>query len=110
MNLTLLKGYPDRVGKRFTWCGFGTGPTSYTGGITGGDAIVLPVFQGYIDSVEGCGFSVSGNYFCRAQPSAGGARAKWVLRYFTGPNSTEVTNSTNLSAETFQLSGLGGFY
>jgi len=110
MNITLLHGYPDRVGKRFRWCGNGNGPASYVGGTTPGDQIILPVFQAYIDSVNGDQLSVSGNYIVRVQPGGIGARQKWFTRWFNVSGGAEVTNATNLSAEQVQLSGDGGLY
>jgi hypothetical protein len=41
MQLTLLHGYPDLIGKRFAFVGYGTGPASYSR--TTGDAIALPI-------------------------------------------------------------------
>ena len=113
MQITFLHGYPDYIGKRFAWCGYGNGPASYvnTGAAaTSGDPISFPRYDNYIDSVESDAVSVSGNYYYLAQPSLAGPRAVWKLRYFTVGTSTEVTNATNLSAELFMLSGLGGVY
>lgn len=109
MTPKLLDGYPDRVGKRFIWAGFGTGPSSY---VTGGDPLTLPGFQNYIDSVDSSGIlSVSGTYIIRAIPSIGGARATWKLKWYTAAApQTEVSSTTNLSAETFMISGKGGTY
>lgn len=109
MQLTLLQPYPDRVGRSFTWCGFGTGPASYTGGNAGGDAIVLPGYQNYIESIFGA-ISVSGTYRAEGMPSSSGPRPTWKLRYTVVATGAEVANTTNLSAEVFQLSGFGGPY
>jgi len=109
MQVTLLKGYPDRVGKRFVWAGFGTGPSSYA---TGGDSVDLGLFQNYIDSIDSSGIlTVSGTYIVRAIPSLGGPRATWKLKWYAASSpQTEVTAATNLSAETVMISGKGGVY
>lgn len=107
MQLTLLKGYPDYIGKRFAWCGYGTGPTSYLQST--GDPLAIPRFQNYVDSCFE-GTSVSGTYFVRALPSAGGPRATWKLKWYVTSTGAEVANAVNLSAETVQLSGFGGQY
>ena len=108
-QVNLFKGYPDRVGKRFIWCGSYTGPTSY---VAGGDPIALPTFDNFIDSINSSGqLSVSGTYIIRAIESIAGARATWKLKWYTAAApQTEVTAATNLSAETFILSGYGGTY
>jgi hypothetical protein len=110
MQITPFHGYPDRVGKRANFCGTGNGPTSYTGGTSPTDKITVGVYQFYIDSIEGSSISVSGNYYALAQPSAGGVRANWFMRYYTASTGAEVGNNTNLSAEVFIVSGTGGFY
>lgn len=109
MNITLLKGYPDRIGRRLAFCGFGTGPVSYTSGSAGGDPIAIPGYEYYADAIFGS-VSVSGTYKAEAMPSAGGPRANWKLRYSVVATGAEVANATNLSAETFQIAGLGGTY
>lgn len=107
MNLTLLKGYPDRVGKRNTFCASAVGPTSYN--TTTKDVVASPVFQFYIDAIFPA-MTVSGTYFVTFVPSAGGARPTWKAVWWTVSGMTEVTNTTNLSAETVQFGGFGGFY
>ena len=108
-QITLFKGYPDRIGKRFAFCGSYTGPASYT---TGGDPITLNQYQNYIDNIENSGgLSVSGTYIVRAIPSIAGPRATWKMKWYTAAApQTEVSAATNLSAETFIVSGLGGVY
>jgi hypothetical protein len=114
MQLTLLHGYPDYIGKRFAFAGYGNGPASYvnTGtGKTSGDPIIFPRYDNYIDSVETGGMiSVSGTYYVQAMPSSVGPRATWVLRWFTVSTDVEVVNGTNLSNEQIVVSGLGGVY
>src|SRR5438552_3159133 len=51
MQLTLLNGYPDYIGKRFAFCGSGTGPKSYVQKASGGDPISVPRFQNYVDVI-----------------------------------------------------------
>jgi hypothetical protein len=107
--ISLFKGYPDYIGKRLAFCGSYTGPKSYA---TGGDPIQLPGFQNYIDNIENSGcLSVSGTYIIRAIPSAAGPRATWKVKWYTAAApQTEVSAATDLSAESFVLSGLGGVY
>ncbi len=106
MNLILNSGYPDRIGKRFAFAGYGVGPTSYN--TTTKDPIALPGYQNYIDSLN-IGYTVSGTYRVVPKPSTIGARATWVLVWYTQAG-VEVTNATNLSAEKVILSGFGGVY
>lgn len=78
MQLTLLHGYPDFIGKRQAWAGYGNGPSSYA---TGGDPIVLPQYENYIDAVFGPVYSVSGNYLVTPIPSGVGPRQTWKLKW-----------------------------
>lgn len=106
MQLTLLKGYPDRIGKRFAFVGYGSGPASY---VTGGDTVTLGAFQNYIDWM-GDATSISDTYFLRAIPSAVGPRATWEMKWFVISTGNEVANGVNLSAEQVQVGGFGGVY
>ena len=108
MTLTMLNGYPDRVGKRLIWAGYGTGPSSYSQ--TTADVVALPGFQQYIDSIDSGGLSASGTYFIRAQPSGGGNRPTWKLRWYVTSTNAEVANAVDLSAETVNIGGKGGMY
>jgi hypothetical protein len=107
MVISLFKGYPDRMGKRFAFAGSGVGPTSYDA--TGKDPVSVPVFNTYIDVLHG-GTTVSGTYILRAVPSLGGVRATWKLIWVTASTGTEVVGGTNLSAEKVILGGFGGMY
>lgn len=108
MIVTLNQGYPDYVGRRFLWAGYANGPSSYT---TGGETLTVPGFQQYIDSVDSSGIlSVSGNYWGQAIPSGSGPRATWKFIIYAAGGFTQVTATTDLSAEVFQLSGKGGRY
>lgn len=107
MNLTLYKGYPDRIGRRLAFAGFGTGPVSYSQ--TTRDPISIPAFQNYIDVLHGA-VSVSGTYTVQAIPSGSGPRATWKLRWIVFATGVEVANGFNLSGETVVLGGLGGTY
>jgi hypothetical protein len=113
MQITMLKGYPDAIGRRKVIVGYGSGPASYLGGAGNGDQITGLPFQFYIDVVSGPNISQSGNYIAIATYSAVGARATWKLRYFAFSTSgvgSEVANATNLSAEKFQVTIIGGLY
>lgn len=111
MQLTLLHGYPDYVGKRFIICGNGTGPASYvqvtaTGG---GDPIIIPRYQNYIDILFPA-LTVSRTYLVIPVPVLVGARGTWRLKWTTQSTGAEVSASTNLSAESVQIGGFGGDY
>lgn len=107
MQVNLLHGYPDVIGKRFAWCGFLNGPKSYT---TGGIIVTLPGFQNYIDIVFASGFAVSGNYYVDPIQVTVGPRATWKLIWTVASTDAEVAPGTDLSAEQVQLGGLGGQY
>jgi hypothetical protein len=117
MQLTLLKGYPDFVGKRATFAGFGNGPASYVQFVaatapaagTGGDPFTLPMPNYYIDALGGA-TSVSGTYYVRAVSSGVGARQKWVLVWYVAATNAQVGAGVPLSAEQLQIGGLCGQY
>ena len=108
MQITFLKGYPDFVGKRATFVGFGNGPASYSQ--TTGDVVTIPLSNWYIDAVGGGVMSVSGTYFVRSQAAGTGARQAWTLHWYASSGGAEVSNAVNLSAEKLQLSGNIGQY
>ena len=119
MQVTLLHGYPDYIGKRQAWVGTGNGPASYTGGNSPTDTLVIDRYQFYVDAITEISISASGTYYAMAQPSVipiatasqgslPNPRATWSIRYFTTTNGAEVNNGTNLSAEKFTVSGFGG--
>src|SRR3974390_2700929 len=104
MQLTLLKGYPDFVGKRATFVGFGSGPASYTQLVqatapattaTGGDPLTLPLPNYYIDAVDSAGITVSGKYYVRAVSSGVGARQAWRLVWYVTTGNLEVGAAVN---------------
>jgi hypothetical protein len=113
MQLTLLKGYPDFVGKRATFVGWGNGPASYNQ--TTGDVISLPQRNYYIDAVAGGVNSINlttgvmGGFYVRAQSSGVGPRMTWALFWFT-PAGLPVGNGVNLSGEQVQIGGNCGQY
>lgn len=107
MQVTLLHGYPDYIGKRFAWAGYGNGPKSY---VTGGDPVTLPGFQNYIDIVFASGFSLSKLYNVDPVNSANGQRATWKMIWVVFSTGLEVANGVDLSAETVQIGGFGGTY
>jgi hypothetical protein len=65
VDITLNQGYPDRVGRRYIFCGSSVGPTSYT---TGGESLNLGQFNNYIDVVIPA-LSVSGTYILYGIPT-----------------------------------------
>lgn len=104
---TLLNGYPDVVGKRQIFAGFGTGPKSYSR-VTG-DPVTVPGYQNYIDQLQGS-ISVSGTYEAIPQPLGTGARQSWIYRWYVVSTGVEVANAVDLSAESVSVSGYGGTY
>ena|SRR5215469_3940803 len=121
MRLTLLKGYPDFVGKRANFVGYGNGPASYTqytpGTLgtntpgTGGDPVALPLPNYYIDAIDNTAQNtVSGNYYAKAHASGIGARQTWTLRWYVTSSNAEVGAGVNLSVEQIQISGKCGQY
>jgi hypothetical protein len=108
MLLNLLKGYPDFVGKRATFVGYGNGPASYSQ--TGGDVVQFPLPNYYIDCITSSVNSVSGTYFVRAQPAGTGARRTWGLYWYTASSGAPVGNGVSLAAEQVQIGGFCGQY
>src|SRR5712664_996001 len=103
MQITFLKGYPDYVGKRFIWCGYGNGPASY---VVGGDPLYFSRFNNYIDIVESSGVqTISGNFTVAAVPSAVGARAAWKLKWLFAPQQDSVNGVLIATAGTGQTNG-----
>jgi hypothetical protein len=119
MQLSLLKGYPDFVGKRATFVGYGSGPASYVqytaatapAAGSGGDPLTLPLPNYYIDSVDSSGQStVSGTYYVRMATSGVGPRQKWALIWYVTATNAQVAAAVNLSAEQVQIGGKCGQY
>lgn len=82
MQITFLKGYPDYIGKRYAWAGFGNGPSSYAPAT--GDPVFFPRYDNYVDAIPDCS-SQSGNYTLKFVPSLVGARAAWsAFWYYSG--------------------------
>ncbi len=103
--------YPDFVGRRALFVGFGNGPTSYVLGT--GDLVTLSLPNYYIDVLLGGVTSVSGKYIVYPDPVGTGTRQQWYLRWFYATNppgtvGTEVANATNLSGESVQLGAMVG--
>lgn len=108
MQLTLLSGYPDLVGRRQDFVGYGTGPASYSQ--TTGDALQQFQYEGSFDFVEDTPQDPTGTYYAKARPSAVGARATWSLHWFVVATNAEVANGINLSTYSLQVSGKSGLY
>src|SRR5512146_3143911 len=106
MDVTLNQGYPDRVGRRYIFCGSAVGPSSYT---TGGEVLNIGQFNNYIDAVFPAR-SVSGTYILYGVPSAVGPRATWKAFIVTASTGAQVGSGTDLSAEKFVVGGFAGVY
>ena len=110
MANTTIGIYPKGQGKDIVFDH--TGPTSYT---TGGETIgninnqtgISFLGLATIDFLDVMGTAVSGNYAVLAQPIGTGSRKTVKLLWVTAtagiPSTTQVTNATNLSAETVRL-------
>ena len=108
MQLTLLKGYTDLIGRRQAFCGYGSGPASYSQ--TTGDPLSLTAYERYFDIVNDTPQDPTGTYYAVARPSAVGARATWSLHWFVVSTGAEVANTTNLSSYSLQVGGFMGEY
>lgn len=108
MQLTLLKGYPDMIGRRRTFCGYGAGPSSYSQ--TTGDPVSVIGYETYFDIVHDTPQDPTGTYYAQARPSAVGPRATWSLHWFVVSTGAEVANAVNLSTYSLQVDGLMGQY
>lgn len=107
MILIMNPGYPDRIGKRFAFAGYGVGPASYNS--TTKDVFALPGYQNYVDVLHGA-VSVSGTYIIRPIPTTVGNRNVWKISWIVLATGVEAANATNLSAEKVVLGGTGGTY
>ena len=72
--------YPDFIGRRATFVGSGTGPTSYVFGT--GDLVTLNLPSYYIDALLGGVTSVSGKYVVYPNPAGIGARQRKAFEGF----------------------------
>ncbi len=108
MQLTMMKGYPDFVGRRKIFCGFGSGPTSYNQ--TTGDVVQSLGYEQYIDIILEAAQDPTGTYFAVGRPSANGPRATWSLHWFVVATGAEVANAVNLSTFSLQVAGFMGQY
>jgi len=111
VNVTLLKGYPDFIGKRQAWAGYGNGPASY---VQGGDPLILPQYGAYLDTIDSSSLSVSQNYSVVGLPSGVGPRKSWKLKWLyaggqIGVNSFSVSSvGSGQTAGTYNIGGTGG--
>ena len=113
-----LSGYPDLIGRRQAFVGVFQGPASYTAAagppLTGGDTLIIPGYEKYIDSLTEISIDTSGNYYAVAKPSVAGARATWTIFYYNAGTSALILNLTgagaNLPTAQFIVSGFMGEY
>lgn len=85
------------------------GPTAYVGGV--GEKVDPAAFFGGYGAPELMfltgSISVSGTYYCLAQPVGAGVTT-WVLQYYTAATGAVLgSDPTDLSAEKFKLVGYG---
>jgi len=106
MILTMLNGYPDYIGYRQAFAGYGSGPASYSQ--TTGDVVTLSNNRRFIDVIQGWQLSQSGTYYVRPWLQVTGERQTWTLLWYVTATNAQVANGVNLSAETVQLFGTCG--
>jgi hypothetical protein len=109
MQLTLLHGYPDFVGRRQILCGYGTGPKSNVQLASGGDVVTIPTFKQVVDILFPA-LTLSGTYIAYPFPTATGPRKTWAIKWVTASSGAEVGAGVDLSGESIQLGGFGGVY
>lgn len=107
MQLTLLSGYPDNVGRRHIWCGHGKGPSSYSQ--ANKDPLERIRLSWWYDAIIPA-LTTSGTYRVEGIASGVGPRQEWKLKWVVAATGAEVANGTNLSTQTVQLAGFGGQY
>jgi hypothetical protein len=105
MQLTVLTGYPDNVGRRHIFAGHGKGPASYNH--TTKDPLERIRFQLYYDVVFPA-TTVSGTYTVIPIPSGVGPRVEWKLKWVKADDGDEVAAGHNLSNEEIQIGGFAG--
>lgn len=101
--------YPNWIGNRQVYVGTGSGPTTYDA--VNGDALSVSFTPFFIDSVIGAPtISKSGNYIVIPKPITTGQGATWALYWYAFVKATGAISaaSGNLSAETVQVSVIGG--
>jgi hypothetical protein len=106
MQITLLQGYPDYIGKRQALCGSGVGPSSYT---TGGVSVTFNRYSQYVDILFPA-LTISGTYYVWPIPSGVGERQTWSLKFVVVATGAEAAAATDLSGESVQIGGYGGTY
>ena len=110
MQLTFLQGYPDYVGKRFIFAGYGNGPASY---VAAGDPITLPRYNNYIDVVFSA-LTVGGAFEVKALPQSYGERAPFTLLWSgvagTIASAAQTTPGVGMTTGTYiaNATGVGG--
>lgn len=110
MQLELLRGYPDYVGRRMIFCGWGHGPESYDRHTH--DPLANFAFQSYYDVVFPA-VSSSGRFIVYGIAKGVGARLDWALKWVRASGEDageEVEDEEDLSEETVQIGGFAGRY
>lgn len=105
MLITLIPGYPDLIGRRFAWVGYGNGPASY---VLGGDPSQLSPSHTYIDTITSDVLSISGNYTVIPAQSSSGVRPTWKLKWVyaggqLGVDGVSSSGGSGMTAGTYAL-------
>ena len=107
MQITLFPGYPDLMGRRQAFVGYGAAPTTYSSSV--GDQIVIPGYEKYIDCILEIPLDSTGTAYGVAKPSFAGPRATWNIIYYTAAGAL-VTTASQLAGLNFVVSGFFGEY
>ena len=111
-----FSGYPDLIGRRQAFVGVFQGPASYSATASatqitgGGDTLIIPGYEKYIDSISEISIDPTGTYFGIGLPSIAGPRPTWKIFYFNAATGAVITAQTNLSTYNFIVSGFMGEY
>ncbi len=108
MQLTLLKGYPDLIGRKQVVVGFGNGPKPYSQ--ANGDPVTIPGYERYIEMLFGGVMSTDKSTIAIAQPGGYGPRQTWSLFYYVASSNARVSDAADLSALVFQIGGITSEY
>jgi hypothetical protein len=105
-SATQTPGLVDTWGGKFENEVVFTGPKSY---VNGTGELLNPAAFGCPNNLlfAAGSITVSGTYYGMCRPAAASGYTKWYLQYFTSSNGNEVTNATDLSAESIIVFGMG---
>lgn len=95
-----VKGFPDSWGQHLIPLLDHSGPPSY---VSGGEPIIVPRFGARSYAYIGSALSSTGTYRVECIYGGLGLRSQVLLKWTVTSTGQEVSNGTNLSAETVRL-------